>query len=88
MPATEFRLKKLEGPWTALPASAAAFAYAWSLAAVEGIATRSGEMTIHRVLTDLSKASSTEEALRESLQIGYPDLDRQTIEYLRETYAQ
>lgn len=81
-------LKKLEGPWTALPASAAAFAYAWSLAAVEGIAARSGEMTIHRLLTDLSKASSTEEALRESLQIGYPDLDRQTVEYLRETYAQ
>ena len=81
-------LKKLEGPWTALPAPAAAFAYAWSLAAVEGIAARSGEMTIHRLLTDLSKASSTEEALGESLQIGYPDLDRQTIEYLRETYAQ
>lgn len=81
-------LKKLEGPWTSLPAPAAAFAYAWSLAAVEAIVARSGEMTINRLLGDLSKASSTEEALRESLQIGYPDLDRQTIEYLREAYAQ
>ena len=45
-------LKKLEGPWTSLPALAAAFAYAWSLAAVEAIVARSGESTINRLLGD------------------------------------
>jgi hypothetical protein len=35
----------------------------------------------------LGSASSTEEALREALQMGYTDFDRQTAEYLRETYS-
>ena len=81
-------LKHLEGPWTAFPAPTAAFAYAWSLAAVESIMTRSGPLTINRLLGNFSTASSTEDVLREALQIGYADFDRQTADYLRQTYKQ
>jgi hypothetical protein len=49
---------------------------------------RSARMTIIRQLTNLSTASSTEEALREALQIGYADLDRQTADYRHQTYEQ
>jgi tetratricopeptide (TPR) repeat protein len=81
-------LKRLEGSWTQFPAPAAALAYAWSLAAVECVMAKSGPLTINRLLTNLSKASSTEDALREALQIGYTDLDAQTAEYLRQNYEQ
>jgi tetratricopeptide (TPR) repeat protein len=81
-------LKHLEGPWTAFPAPLAGFAYAWSLAAVESVTTRSGPMTINRLLGNLSTAPSVEDALREALQFGYADLDRQTADYLRQTYKE
>ena len=79
-------LKRLEGSWTAFPPAVAALAYAWSLAAVESVMARSGQLTIDRLLGDLSTASSSEEALREALQMGYADFDRQTADYLRKTY--
>jgi tetratricopeptide (TPR) repeat protein len=79
-------LKRLEGSWTSFPPAVAALAYAWSLAAVESVMARSGPLTINRLLGDLSTASSSEEALREALQLGYGDFDRQTVDYLRETY--
>jgi hypothetical protein len=79
-------LKRLEGSWTSFPPAGAAVAYAWSLAAVEFVMARSGQLTINRLLGDLGTASSSEEALREALQIGYADFERQTTNYLRETY--
>jgi hypothetical protein len=79
-------LGRLEGPWTSFPAPVASFAYAWSLAAVESIMVRSGPDTINRMLVTLSTASSSEEVLRETLQIGYADLDKQTADYLRQAY--
>jgi len=79
-------LKRLEGSWTAFPPAVAAVAYAWSLAAVESVMARSGQLTINRLLGDLSTASSSEEALREASQMGYADFGRQTADYLRETY--
>jgi hypothetical protein len=78
----------LEGSWTALPASIAAFAYAWSLAAVESVMARSGQMAINRLLGDLGTGAPSEEALRESLQIDFADFARETAEYLRATYPQ
>jgi len=80
-------LKQLEGSWTGFSGPAAAVAYAWALAAVESVMARSGQSTVNRLLGDLGSASSTEEALREALQMGYTDFDRQTAEYLRETYS-
>ncbi len=79
-------LMRLEGSWTAFPRASAALAYAWSLAAVEFIMAKSGQLTMNRLLGDLNSASSSEEALREALQMGYTDFDRQTADYLRETY--
>jgi tetratricopeptide (TPR) repeat protein len=81
-------LQRLEGSWTALPASIAAFAYAWSLAAVECVMARSGQMAINRLLGDLGTGAPSEEALRESLQIGFADFARETADYLRATYPQ
>ena len=79
-------LKQLEGSWTGFSGPVAAVAYAWALAAVESVMVRSGQLTINRLLGDLSSAGSSEEALREALQMGYADLDRGTADYLRESY--
>jgi tetratricopeptide (TPR) repeat protein len=85
---TVIPLQRLEGSWTALPTSIAAFAYAWSLAAVECVMARSGQMAINRLLGDLGTGAPSEEALRESLQIGFADFARETADYLRATYPQ
>ncbi len=79
-------LKRLEGPWNSFSAATAAYAYAWSLAAVESVMARSGAFAITRLLSDLSTGSLPEDALREALQTNYADFDRQTAEYLRATY--
>jgi hypothetical protein len=79
-------LKSLEGSWDALPQPAATAAYALSLAAVESIMAMSGPIAMNRLLGSLSTASSVDGALRQALQIGYADLDKQTAEYLRQTY--
>ncbi len=79
-------LKKLEGSWNAYPERVAAFAYAWSLAAVESVMADSGPQTINRLLADIGTASSVDGALRQALNVGYADLDKQTADYLRKTY--
>lgn len=79
-------LQRLEGSWEEFTTPVAGFAYSWSLAAVESIMAKSGPMTMNRLLASYSTASSSEQALRQNLQIGYADLDRQTAEYLRKTY--
>jgi tetratricopeptide (TPR) repeat protein len=80
-------LEHLEGSWTRFPAPAAAFAYAWSLAAVESIMAKSGPTTMIRLLGDLNSSASAETALREALQMRYADLEKQTADYLRATYG-
>jgi predicted negative regulator of RcsB-dependent stress response len=79
-------LKSLEGSWDALPQSAATAAYALSLAAVESIMAMSGPIAMNRLLGNLSTAPSVDGALRQALQIGYADVDKQTAEYIRRTY--
>jgi tetratricopeptide (TPR) repeat protein len=76
-------LGMLEGSWMGLPASSAAMAYAWSLAVVESIIQSGGVDDISRLLDRIGAASSTEEALRETLHSDYADLQQQTIVYLR-----
>ncbi len=80
-------LDRLEGSWLQFPAPVAGFAYAWALAAVESIMARSGPLTMNRLLANLSTASSSEIALREVIQIDYAELDKQTADYLRQTYG-
>src|SRR5579862_409983 len=79
-------LKNLEGSWTRLPAPAARFAYAWSLAAVESIIATSGTWGIERLFDRFDVDPSFEAAMRASIQTSYADLERQTVTYLRQTY--
>jgi tetratricopeptide (TPR) repeat protein len=79
-------LKNLEGSWTRLPAPAARFAYAWSLAAVESIIATSGTWGIERLFDRFDADPSFEAAMRASIQTNYADLERQTVAYLRQTY--
>jgi tetratricopeptide (TPR) repeat protein len=79
-------LKNLEGSWTRLPAPAARFAYAWSLAAVEYIIANSGTWGVERLFDRFDEDPSFESAMRASLQTNYSDLERQTVAYLRQSY--
>jgi tetratricopeptide (TPR) repeat protein len=79
-------LASLEGSWMSLPSDAAAYAYAWSLAAVESIVQAGGMGDVERLLDRLAGDSSTEAALHDALRDDYSDLEQQTIAYLRRAY--
>ena len=64
----------------------AAFAYAWSLAAVESIIQSGGTSDISRLLDSIAGSASPEAALRTALRSNYPDLEQQTAAYLRKQY--
>jgi len=69
-----------------LSSDAAAFAYAWSLAAVESIIDLGGVTDISRLLDQLASAPSAEIALKETLRLSYDDLNQQTLAYLKRAY--
>jgi tetratricopeptide (TPR) repeat protein len=77
----------MEGSWMNLSGDSAAFAYAWSLAAVESMIDAGSTGDISRLLDRVSSAPSTEAALEDTLHEDYSDLSRQTIEYLQRRYA-
>jgi predicted negative regulator of RcsB-dependent stress response len=79
-------LQMLEGSWMSLSGSAASFAYAYSLAAVESIIEAGGISDISRLLDRIATAQSMDAALRDALHSSYSDLDQQTITYLRHEY--
>jgi hypothetical protein len=78
-------LANLEGSWMNFSGNAAAFAYAWSLAATESIIQAGGVSDISRLLDHIA-VNSTEDALRETLRSGYAELDQQTATFLRKEY--
>ena len=80
-------LADLEGSWMGLPNDTAAYAYAWSLAAIEYIVQADGMGDIERILDRIGSGSSTEEALRAVLRGSYADLMQSTAEYLRKNYV-
>jgi tetratricopeptide (TPR) repeat protein len=80
------QLTSMEGSWMGLSGNSAAFAYAWSLAAVESIIDAGGVSDINRLLDRIATSPSTESALRETLRLSYDDLQQQTIAYLKRTY--
>jgi tetratricopeptide (TPR) repeat protein len=80
-------LSQLEGSWMGLSGDSAFFAYAWSLAVVESIVQAGGISDVSRLVEHLATASSTEEALRESLHSSYDDIEHQTLVYLRHEYV-
>lgn len=78
---------QMEGSWMALSGDGAAFAYAWSLAAVEAIVYGNGMSDISRLLDHVSTDASTEAALIASLRMDYAELAHQTSAYLHRNYA-
>jgi tetratricopeptide (TPR) repeat protein len=81
------KLEFLEGSWMSLSGGVAGFAYAYSLAAVEGILQNGGMSDISRLLDRIATSSTTEGALQEALRLDYAELDQQTMSYLRKEYV-
>jgi tetratricopeptide (TPR) repeat protein len=79
-------LATMEGSWMGLSGNSAAFAYAWSLAVVESIIDQGGVSDVSRLIEHIATASSTPEALQETLRMNYADLQQQTVTYLKHTY--
>ncbi|MBI1750027.1 MAG: tetratricopeptide repeat protein [Acidobacteria bacterium] len=79
-------LAMLEGSWMGLSGGGALYAYAWSLAAVEYMVQSNGMSDIARLLDRLATEPSPEAALRSVLRTTYPELDAETIKYLKKTY--
>jgi len=80
-------LGQLEGSWMGLPADVVHYAYAWSLANVEYIVETQGMGDVERVLDHIGQGGGTEQAVRDVLRDGYPDLMQSTAEYLRKNYV-
>ncbi len=77
----------LEGSWMELSGDSAAYAYGWSLAAVESIVDSGGIGDISRLLDRVAVDPSPEQALEAALHENYSDLAAQTIQYLQREYA-
>ncbi len=80
-------LAMLEGSFTGLSGSGALYAYVWSLAAVEYMVQSNGMGDIVRLLDRLATETSPEAALRSVYRTTYPELDAETIKYLKKTYG-
>jgi len=78
---------QMEGSWMGFSGESAAFAYAWALAAVEGIVYGGGMSDISRLLDHVATDTSTEAALIASLRLDYAELSHQTAAFLRRNYA-
>jgi tetratricopeptide (TPR) repeat protein len=79
-------LRALEGSWVQFSGPQAAFAYAWSLAAVEYIVANSGMWGIERLLDTLAGGSPVQPAIGSALQTDYAGIEQGTADYLRQTY--
>ena len=80
-------LDRLEGSWMSLSTDVARYAYAWSLANVEYIVQTQGMGDVERILDRIADGETTEQAVRDVLHEGYPDLMQSTAEYLKKNYS-
>lgn len=80
------QLASLEGSWIGYSGDSAWLAYAWSLAAVESIIDRGGVGDVSRVVGAMASAPSAEEALQQTLNCNYEQLQQQTADYLSRAY--
>jgi tetratricopeptide (TPR) repeat protein len=76
-----------EGDWMKLSNVAAAAAYAWALANVEYVVRSGGMIDMDRVLERIASGESADAALKTVLHTDYPDLSRDTVNYLLKTYG-
>jgi len=79
-------LGALEGPWINLPGDDARIAYAWALSVVEFIVKLGGPEDITRILDQIAAGNDTQTAGKNILHMDYPDLEQETLKYLRSTY--
>jgi len=80
-------LGALEGAWINLPGTDARVAYAWSLSVVEFIVKQGGTEDITRMLDQIAAGSDAQTAAKTVIRLDYPELEQETIRYLRSTYV-
>ena len=80
-------LGALDGSWISLPGDEAHVAYAWALSVVEFIVKQGGPEDITRLLGQLAAGSDAQSAAKNILHMDYPELEEETIRYLRSTYV-
>jgi hypothetical protein len=79
-------LGALEAPWINLPGDDARVAYAWALSVVEFIVKLGGPEDITRMLGQIAAGTDTQTAAKNILHMDYPELEEETVKYLRATY--
>jgi tetratricopeptide (TPR) repeat protein len=81
-------LNRLEGLFAGYSAPEAQVAYAEALAAAEYIRNRYGMSDLARILERIGQGESVETALRNTIHIGYAQLEIEITNYLKRNYAQ
>jgi len=79
-------LGALEGSWINLPGNDARVAYAWSLAVIEFIVKQGGPEDITRLLDQIASGNDAQTAAKNVMNMDYPELEEETLNYLRATY--
>lgn len=79
-------LGPLESPWINLPGDDARVAYSWALSVVEFIVKQGGPEDITRMLDQIAAGNDTQTAGKNILHMDYPELEDETVKYLRATY--
>jgi tetratricopeptide (TPR) repeat protein len=79
-------LASLDGSWIGFGSASASVAYAWSLAVIESMIDRGGMGDINRLLDVVSSAPSPQDAVQQSLNMSYDELQQQAIDYLNRSY--
>jgi len=80
-------LGALEGSWLGLPGNDARLAYAWSLSVVEFVIRQGGPEDINRILDQIAAGTDPQAAAKSILHMDYPELEDETLQYLRSTYV-
>lgn len=79
-------LGSLEGTWIGYSGDSASVAYAWSLAVVESIIDRGGVGDVSRLTGAMAIAPSPQDAVQQTLNSNYGELQQLTIDYLKRAY--
>lgn len=80
------QLGSLEGSWIGYSGDSAWMAYAWSLAVVESIIDRGGVGDVSRLVGAIASAPSAQDAVHQTLNSTYDELQQQTLDYLKHAY--
>ena len=79
-------LDSLNGSWIGFNGENASIAYAWSLAVIESMIDRGGMGDVNRLLDAVASAPSPQDAVQQSLNMSYDELQQQAVDYLNRAY--